>query len=197
MRTSEKFWNILAPIYANLRQNPVSGYFLKKENQAFKSLLEELVPSEIKTICDLGVGRGHSLKLIPETIQEKIAIDKSMAMIHYTKKDFPENNFIQADVLNLPLKGESIQLIICIGLIEYIPDLEILFKQLDFILMNEGHIILSYSPKSVFTYLRFLRGHRIYTRNSREIEIFFRKFGFKISGLQETPMQNQYLLKKM
>ena len=61
MRTSEKFWNILAPIYANLRQNPVSGYFLKKENQAFKTLMEELVPSEIRTICDLGVGRGPAL----------------------------------------------------------------------------------------------------------------------------------------
>ena len=118
-------------------------------------------------------------------------------MIQYTKNDFPEFNFVQADVLNLPLKKESLELIICIGLIEYIHDLEPLINQLDFILKNEGHIILSNSPKNIFTYLRFLRGHWIYGRKSEELEKYFRKYRFEISELKVTPMQNQYLLKKM
>jgi len=197
MRISDKLWNLLAPLYVKLRRNPVSGYFLKKEIRAIDSLLENLVHSDITTACDLGVGRGHSLNFIPETIHQKMAIDKSMTMIQYTKKDFPETNFVQADVLNLPLKRESLELIICIGLIEYIPDLESLIKQLEIILNNKGYLILSNSPKNIFTYLRFLRGHRLYARKFEELEKYFRKYRFEISELKVTPTQNQYLLKKI
>ena len=197
MTISEKIWNLIAPVYGILRRNPVSGYFLNKEKLAIESLLEKLNLSHITTICDLGVGRGNGLNFIPDTIEQKMAIDKSMTMIQYTKKDFPGTNFIQADVCNLPLKSESFELIICIGLIEYIPNLEPLIEQLAFILNYEGHIILSYSPRNIFTYLRFLRGHRIYARNSIELEKNFRKYQLKISELKVTPMQYQYLLRKI
>jgi ubiquinone/menaquinone biosynthesis C-methylase UbiE len=197
MKISDIIWNMLAPFYFKLRCNSISNYFLKKENRAIRKLLENLVTSNIKTICDLGVGRGHSHITIPKTIPLKIAIDKSLAMINLTRKDFPDTIFIHADVLNLPLINSSIELIFCIGLMEYTPDIESLITQFNCILKNEGYLILSYAPKNAITYLRYLRGHRIYPRNAEDFEIYFRRYQFKILELTNTPMQNQFLLQKI
>ncbi len=196
MTISHNFWNLLAPIYKMLRHNPISRYFIIKENRAIESLLLNLVSYDIRTVCDLGVGRGHSLYFIPENIPHRVAIDKSMSMIQHTRNDFPETKFLQADVLNLPVKNSSFDLIFCIGLMEYIPEVEPLIAQLNPVLKNEGHLLISYSPKNALTYLRFFRGHRIYPRKSYEIEKCFSKYHFEISGLKTTPLQNQYLLKK-
>ena len=179
-----------------LRHNPISRYFIKKENLAIESLLVNLASYEIKTVCDLGVGRGHCLYFIPEKIPHRFAIDKSMPMIQHTSYDFPETKFLQADVLHLPLKNSSFDLIFCIGLMEYIPSVEPLIAQLNPVLKNEGYLLISYSPKNALTYLRFFRGHRIYPRESTEIEKCFSKYHFEISGLKTTPLQHQYLLKK-
>ncbi len=196
MTISHNFWNLLAPIYKMLRHNPISRYFIIKENRAIESLLVNLAAYEIKTVCDLGVGRRHCLYFIPEKIPHRFAIDKSMSMIQHTSYDFPETKFLQADVLHLPLKNSSFDLIFCIGLMEYIPEVESLIAQLNPILKNKGHLLISYSPKNALTYLRFFRGHRIYPRKSYEIEKCFSKYHFEISGLKTTPLQHQYLLKK-
>ena len=110
MTISHNFWNLLAPIYKMLRHNPISRYFIIKENRAIESLLVNLASYEIKTVCDLGVGRGHCLYFIPEKIPHRFAIDKSMSMIQHTRNDFPETKFLQADVLNLPVKNSSFDL---------------------------------------------------------------------------------------
>lgn len=196
MKVSENFWNILAPIYDKLRRNSISGYFLKKENQAIEELFKNLLSYNIKTVCDLGVGRGNSLFLIPNTFPYRIAIDRSLPMNQHTRKESPDTTFINADVLKIPLKKTSIDLIVCIGLVEYIPDLDSLFNQVYSILKNEGHILLSYSPKKIITLIRYLRGHRIYPRTWEEIEKYLKKYHLELIDSRFTPLQYQCLLRK-
>jgi len=196
MKVSENIWNLIAPIYDILRRNPISGYFLKREDWAAESLTKKLLSYDINTVCDLGVGRGHTLCLIPEKIPHRIAIDRSMIMLKLTRKASPDNLFINADVLNIPVKYAIVDLIFCIGLVEYISDLESLFTQIDAILKNEGHVLLSYSPRNILTFFRFLRGHKIYPRNWEEIEICLRKYQFELLDSKITPLQHQCLLKK-
>jgi len=196
MPISEKFWSLIAPVYGFLRQNPISGYFLIKEKRAIKLLLGTLNSKNIKTVCDLGVGRGHSISLIPQNIRESIAIDKNISMIRHTKRTYPMIILLQADVLNLPFKNSSFDLILCIGLSEYMPEIETLFAQLIPILKSEGHLLISFSPRNLLTFLRFFRGHRIYARKSNEIKNCINKFQFEISGFEITPIQHQYLLQK-
>ena len=197
MKVSDNFWNLLAPIYEKLRRNPISGYFLRQENRAIEALFENLLSYDIKTAGDLGVGRGHSLFLLPETIPLRIALDKSLTMIQLTRKDSPDTQFINANVLNIPVKNATFDLIFCIGVVEYISDLESLFTQLNGILKNEGHLLLSYSPKNIFTSFRFFRGHWIYPREWQEIEKYIQKYQFELSDLKITPLQHQCLLKKI
>ena len=196
MKVSEIFWNLIAPVYNMLRHNPISGHFLKMEYQAIEELFENLSIHKLKTTCDLGVGRGHSLYLIPEIIPFRIAVDRSLPMIHFTRKQYPGTHFVNANVLNIPLKEASFDLILCIGLVEYIQDLESLFSQIGAILKKGGYLLLSYSPKNICTFFRFIRGHRIYPRDWEEIEKSFLKFHFKLTESKITPLQHQCLLKK-
>jgi ubiquinone/menaquinone biosynthesis C-methylase UbiE len=196
MALSEKFWSTIAPVYGLLRKNPISRYFLIKEQRAIKILLATLNSENITNVCEMGVGRGHSISLIPKKIPANIAIDKSLSMIHHSRKLYPKVIFLQADVVNLPFRNSSFDLILCIGLGEYVKELETLLTQLFRVLTNDGHLLISYSPRNILTFLRFFRGHRIYARNSSEIKNCIKKFQFEISGFEITPIQHQYLLQK-
>jgi ubiquinone/menaquinone biosynthesis C-methylase UbiE len=196
MNIAEKAWDFVAPAYRILRKNPISGYILYKEKQSFQFLLQHLSSSDINSICDLGVGRGHSLDLVSNAYRNIIAIDKSVSMIRYTRNKYSGTEFLVGDALNLPLKILSFDLIICIGLLEYFPKSEPLINQISNTLKDEGYLLITFSPKNIFTFLRVFNGHKIYSRDSNEMEIYFKNHHFKIIDMKVTLMQYQYLLKK-
>ncbi len=196
MALSDKVWDYIAPLYHTLRSNPISGYFLRREMQAARSLLQQLDFSLIQSICDLGVGRGHSLDLIQSESANFIALDKSLAMARHTKKNYSKTQFMVGDVLDLPLKDSSLDLIICIGLAEYIHELGLLLRQIRTVLINQRFLLFSYSPKSILNSLRVLRGQKLYPRNNLTIQTYLEECHFKILDEKMTPMQHQYLLQK-
>ena len=196
MKVSEWLWNLLAPNYNLLRRNPLSAYFLKKEHLAAASLLKNFLSDNINTFCDLGVGRGNSLLLVPEIITHRFAMDRSLNMLKHTRMDFPDQLFINANVLNIPVKNETFDLIFCIGLLEYITDLDSLFDQIYVILKSEGYALVSYSPKNMLASLRILRGHRIYPRKRNEIYNCIREHRFELLKFELTPLQHQCLIQK-
>jgi SAM-dependent methyltransferase len=196
MNISDKIWNLIAPVYGILRNNPISGYYYEKERRASYTLLQHLDSSEFNTICDLGVGRGHSLDLASGGDYTKIALDKSMSMIRHTRGNYIDSCFVVGNVLNLPIKNSSLDLIICIGITEYISDLGPLLLQIRAALKNEKFLLISFSPKNLFTYLRILNGHRIHARNSTKVKKNIEDNQFKILDKKITATQYQYLLKK-
>jgi ubiquinone/menaquinone biosynthesis C-methylase UbiE len=197
MTIADIIWDIVAPVYNILRQNPVSGYFLNKEKRALQFLLKYLSSIDIDSICDLGVGRGHSLDLISTAFPNKFAVDKSISMVRYTRKRYPTTEFLVADIRDLPLKVLSFDLITCVGLVEYFPKIDPILNQIYHVLKDEGFLLITYSPKNIFTFLRLLNGHKIYSGNSTEMEGHFKNHDFEIIDMKDTLMQHQYLLKKV
>lgn len=196
MNISDIGWSVIAPVYRILRKNPIFGFFFNKEIQALQFLLRHLVHKKIVSICDLGVGRGHSLDLVDNTIPVRIAIDNSMAMVRYTRKKYTDVKFLVGDVLSLPLKDSSFDLILCIGLTEYVPKIEPLLEQISLALKQEGFLLITSSPKNILTYLRVFSGHKLFARSYLDVEMEFNNHHFKIIDTKSTAMQHQYLLKK-
>ena len=62
----------------------------------------------------------------------------SFWMISLTKPAYPGMLFIQADVLQLPLKNSTFDLVLCIGLLEYVDDIHSLLAQLYKIIKING-----------------------------------------------------------
>ena len=189
-------WDITARIYPWLRLNPVSRHFLQEERESIAALLSMVSTKTDACVADIGVGRGHSLFFLPTTAQVKFALDKSFRMISLTKPAYPGMLFVQADVLQLPLKSSTFDLVLCIGLLEYVDDIHRLLAQLYKIIKINGHLLLTSSPKNTLTYLRLLTGQKIYPRNRLKVEHDISTHSFNIIGIKSTRSQNQFLLCK-
>lgn len=176
--------------------NPVSSMILQKEILAIKSLLSEISDDLLDIIGDIGTGRGHSLELIPAQAGLKMAIDNCTEMIIHTRARYPDIFFSKADALQLPIKNATFDLILCIGLLEYIGDTEQLLNQLNSALKTGRYLIITQSPRHIFNYFRYLTGHKIYTRSTAYLEECFNLSGFEIIGSRATLIQQQYLLQK-
>ena len=196
MNISDLLWTLWAPLYKSTRNYLIFGYFLKKEQQALKVLLNECLSSEITTICELGVGRGHSLNLLPEAYPVTFAIDNNLAMIRYTRDNYPNTFFLLADILHLPIKNSTVDLIQCIGVAEYLPEIGPLLQSIYSKLKKGGFVVITFSPKKVITHVRLLSGHKIYARNSSQVRKHISDNNFTILDEKSTPLQIQYLLKK-
>jgi ubiquinone/menaquinone biosynthesis C-methylase UbiE len=117
-------------------------------------------------------------------------------MIKSTRKDYQDRQFVVGNVLNLPFKDSSLDLIVCLGLIEYISEIEFVLNQIRTALRQKKYLLISNSPKSILTSMRIVNGHKIYARDTDIVQNHFKKYQFRILDIKDTPMQNQYLLKK-
>jgi ubiquinone/menaquinone biosynthesis C-methylase UbiE len=193
---SKKIWKTLAPYYSFLRENPISYQFLRKETQAIQLLLSKISDLTLNYVCDLGTGRGHSLKFMPAQAKLKLGMDDCFDMINLTKYQFPNILFLQANALQMPFHRSTFDFILCIGLLEYIRDIDLLFSQLNSTLKIGGHLLISNSPPNPFTYLRILNGHRIFARQPKRLETKMKHSRFKILAKDTTLLQHIYLLQK-
>jgi SAM-dependent methyltransferase len=193
---SKKIWRYTASLYPILRMNPISSGILRKEIMAVNSLLTEIPDNSFEIVGDIGTGRGHSLELIPDQARLKFALDNCMEMIIHTRVRFPGIYFSRAEALHLPIKNAIFDLILCIGLLEYVYDMERLLNQINAALKAEKYLLITQSPRHILNYLRYLTGHKLYTRNTVFVEKCFNLSGFKIIGRKTTLIQQQYLLQK-
>ena len=121
---SKFLWNIQAGFYRALRRNPVSAGILRQENEAVSFLLKEFLPAPVQRGLDIGSGSGNSLKLIPSGEAGWISLDYSLRMIRKSRPHFKHINFVAGDASSLPFKTESFDLVLCIGVAEYFPDID-------------------------------------------------------------------------
>ena len=192
----KRLWDKTARIYPWLRSNPVAKHFLQKEIKSGLNLLSMISTTKEAFVADLAVGRGHSIPLLPNTARVKFAIDKSYTMISLTKPAYPQIQFVQADAMHLPFKYLTYDLILCIGLLEYIPDAHRLLAELYTILKINGYLLLTSTPRSLINHFRILSGHKIYLRHREEIEDDILYHSFRVIGTNYTGSQDQFLLRK-
>ena len=193
---SKSIWKFQSSFYHAIRKNPLSSIILTNENKTITSLLQMIQSGPLQSALDIGSGRGNSLYLLPDIIQNRIAVDNCFDMIAKTRLHFPQVQFIHAEADILPFRNSAFELIFCIGLSEYMANLQLLISNIYKMLTEGGYCIFTISPKSIFTYARYFWGHRIYPRNVAQIEEQIRNLNFTILGKTKTLLQNQYLIQK-
>jgi SAM-dependent methyltransferase len=189
-------WSPLAKVYTLLRTNPISGIILRREITGLRSLLGPIINRSFGIVGDLGTGRGHSLPLLPQKVKIKIALDNCPEMVELSRKQIQDVRFIVGDACYLPLKQNQFDLLLCVGVLEYIHEMESLIDQCHRILRKGGYLIITNSPYNIITYLRFLLGPKIYPRDLITIEHLLNNKGFNIINKILLPSQQQILLKK-
>lgn len=120
--------------------------------QFFKKNFSEAADSH-KKILDIGCGGGEYTDILREKGFDVIGCDTLEDSIEFAKKKYPQCNFIKANVNNLPFNENYSDIIICIGIFEYMNDAEvnISLNEIKRVLKKDGLIILMMlSNSSIF-----------------------------------------------
>ena len=189
-------WNIQSSFYHLFRHNPLSVRILQQENEAVRQLLTSISDQPLKRGLDIGSGRGNSLELIPAGTARWVAIDYSRGMVGGGRNKFPGVRFVVGDTLQLPFKDENFDLILCVGVSEYLRNLENLLKQMWQLLKPGGFGVLTISPPTVLNFFRWMIGHRIFPAREADLEKNLIHIPLTIKAKNHTVLQVQYLLMK-
>ena len=199
-------WDFHSGLYQNFRHWYPFNIILEQENKNLFQLFYALktIPS---VVLDIGTGHANALQQLKQYLDTErvmkglheqtlfIGVDHSLEMLRCAAKN-SDLELLKCDAHHLSFKENLISLILVIGLVEYIPDLEGLFQEICRVLNKEGRIILTFSPHNIFFYLRFFLGKKLFRRSICTFEREIEAAGLIIEKKLTTFMQIQYLIKK-
>jgi len=187
------FWNLKAPLYAISRQIWPMSAILRQETALAAQMLESL-PALSGWGLDLASGPGHSYSLLPSTLL-RVGVDRSSAMARRCQAKHC-GRMVVADVRRLPFKSALFSLITAIGLTEYLPDLKPFIVEVIRIVRPQGSILLTVSPPSLYTHLRFLCGHRLKPHTLEDLVLALNRQPLLLSAVAGLPSQELSLWQK-
>ena len=189
-----RLWNLKAKLYRSFRNRFPFGFILQQENESLLLLLKK-IPSNFKTVLDLGTGEGNVLQLIADNAK-KIGVDSCLSMIINARKNI-NADFINCELLYLSLKNQSADIVLLIGVLEYFSKLDPLFCEIYRITKSDARVIISYSPNNIWAFLRQFLGHKIYPLSLEKIIKIIEKNGFQLITHNKLMMQHQIIIKKI
>lgn len=187
-------WNLKAKLYKLFRNQLPFNYFLRQENKSLLSLIE-LVPQTFPTVLDLGTGEGNALDIISSSVI-KFGVDFNLSML-INARNRVNANLINSELLHLSIKNEIADLVLIIGVLEYFSDINPVFREIRRISKTNTHVIISYSPNNIWTFLRQFLGNKIYPLKSDKIVSIIERNGFQFIEQHRLLMQHQMLIKKI
>jgi ubiquinone/menaquinone biosynthesis C-methylase UbiE len=174
-----------------LKPNPVESYLYHCWRDFLIKEIKE--NSKAKVVADFGCGTCEYTQFAKEA-KKIYAIDISKEMLDYGKEKMEKAgifnvNFLLESALNTSLKNNSINTIICFGLLEYINP-ELLIKEISRTLKNQGNLLLlfpnKYNPHHLLLqfYNRFKKEKRKKERSFWETKNLLEKYGFEIKKME-------------
>lgn len=158
MSKAINYFNRVTPEYLNKCTKGIHGYLKKRELEAIYNELK-LFPESTR-VCDLGSGPGFyqkNLKILGKTFNWTV-IDSS----EHSKIFFDENiNFIHADILDYPQVEKNQDIILCLGVLEFIKKPEKLAKYFHSLLCTNGKVYILYPRLNLFTFFYYIY-HKIF-----------------------------------
>lgn len=118
---------------------PREGYLHDYWHPLIKSMIRKFCTDEMT--LDLGCGGGAYTTAISEYTDHVLGIDISNTMLRYAKNKNNKLSYAMADAQHIPLKSESIDAVVCIGLFEYI-ERPIVLREINRVLKPDGICII-------------------------------------------------------
>lgn len=149
-------------------------------------------------ILDIGCGNGYVLIPVMKNVRDAhlYGIDVSERMIEVTKSKVSENSACQlqvADIMNLPFKEGSFDLVYCIATLHHLPDLDQALRESNRVLKNGGFLYLEEPSNNLL--LDLLRRLR-YGRKARGLRSSQESFGFAKTFLLEKVHNNLFTIEE-
>ena len=124
----------------------ISSIDLKGRLNITDTFVQHLDLSKAGTSLDLGCGTGEAAEILAHT--DLSAVDFSASMIEKLKHKQPRIKAFVADAKSLPFESDNFNLVIALGLFEYIESPDEALKEVHRVLKEDGHLIVSIPNKS-------------------------------------------------
>jgi SAM-dependent methyltransferase len=105
------------------------------------ALLDQPLVPKTGLVLEVGCGDGSLARLLAERGYSVIACDISLAMLRAAQKNC--QRLIRVDIDHLPLKERSLDLLVCLGVLEYLPNLAATLSECHRVLKRGGVLLLS------------------------------------------------------
>jgi len=186
-------WDRIARYYGMFRFNPISYVILREEQSSILDLISRRAETpDFGSALDLGMGSGLSLNLMPSDISHIHALDQSVEMVARTRIKYKHVETITGSALNTPYDSGCMDLILCIGVSEYINDIDVLSREIFRVLNDRGSAIITSSPPNILNHIRKLSGHKLYLRSDVEMSERLSAGDFNIVRIGRTLIQDQF-----
>lgn len=114
-----------------------------------KSLVLEMSRDFHGRVCDLGCGPGILTRALAGRGLRLVSVDLSPEMLRQGQSDMtgrcPQSSWLCGDVLRVPLVSGSVDHVICVGVLGYLPCLEGAFEEMRRVLKPGGTAIVQFS----------------------------------------------------
>ena len=110
------------------------------------SMLKEILlflgaPADQK-IIDIGCGKGRFCRKLRDLGFNIIGVEPSKELIKLTKKKHKDIKFIRASATNLPFRNNTFDSLICVEVLEHIPDTEGAIREMMRVLKKGGRFVI-------------------------------------------------------
>lgn len=194
MKNIELYYDSLADIYDIATD---SKWFVNMELS--KLLKDYNLLQKGLTILDLGIGTGQSIEELVNKNNIIYGIDISSKMLDVVQRKYPTVKKIKYDITKgldgLKFKNKYFDMVISIGILEFIEDIEIIIKDSFKLTKQGGHLVFTYEvlmPENKWQKLKMQRNSdgyienppknmnfNLYRRSKEEIEEMIMQSGFK------------------
>ncbi len=132
---------------------------LRKE-LVLETVLDLAQENEFSRVVEIGCGSCNVIGEIPLKGSQKVGVDLSNKMLETGKKNYSGIALINGDTNFLPFKDDQFDMVLCLGVIQYINSYADAITEISRILKPDGYLILSVPSKhSVFNIYRKLWHH--------------------------------------
>lgn len=155
-----KKWNAKADAYSKMASSKEADAYEYDIN--FPSILN-LCPTEVTSVLDLGCGDGGFTKILANKYSKVVGADVSPRMVDIAKSNFPEIDFIVADLDDqIPTFDETFDLVIMKLVLMFVENLENVAEQLGKVTHIGAFVIVSVPHPTYWTayYLQDKYGYK-------------------------------------
>uniref|UniRef100_A0A832G6Q9 Class I SAM-dependent methyltransferase n=1 Tax=Ignavibacterium album TaxID=591197 RepID=A0A832G6Q9_9BACT len=140
--------NYWEEIYSKSK-NPPNFMIYELDSRKEKALfaIDRFANGRTINVLDIGCGTGHYMEELLIRNHNVTGIDVAFGMLMKAKQKLDKFNgkshLIKSNIENLPFNDNSFDVILCIGVIEYLPDIPKALKEINRVLKGDGIVILS------------------------------------------------------